>query len=345
MRGLIRAFTERDYGAIAALENRISPEYPETEENIRHCDLTREAKCHFERWVYEESGEIIAQAYCGNSEHSYHPRRFYLYVEVLQSARRAGIGTALYEKVMTEIGRRDPIQLESFTREDRQPAIDFLTSRGFKRAMREQESRLDLKTFAPETFRADLERVEREGIVIRSYRELWGDPDLHRKLYDLTMEVSADMPSTNEHTDRDFESYRERVFESSHLYPEVYMVALAGDEMIGVSSLNNPGDGVNLFTTITGVRSRARKRGIATALKVMSLRVAKQAKFAQVITWNEENNKGMLGINKRLGFRYSPAWITFQNVIDAKAVERINEEDTPENQQGSPQGDSGEMRR
>ena len=54
---------------------------------------------------------------------------------------------------------------------------------------------------------------------------------------------------------------------------------------------------------------------------------AKAAGFEATITWNEEKNRGMLGINERLGFRFRPAWLWIEKVIDAEALAESEKED------------------
>ena len=54
-----------------------------------------------------------------------------------------------------------------------------------------------------------------------------------------------------------------------------------------------------------------RRRGIATAIKVRSIRFAKDLGYRAIQTDNEENNP-MYDLNLRLGFRPTKAWLQFR---------------------------------
>ncbi len=56
----------------------------------------------------------------------------------------------------------------------------------------------------------------------------------------------------------------------------------------------------------TGVHPDWQGRGIATALKVRSLAVAKAQGMEQMQTENHEDNAAMLAINRKLGFVMDP---------------------------------------
>ena len=64
----------------------------------------------------------------------------------------------------------------------------------------------------------------------------------------------------------------------------------------------------------TGVARSHRRKGIATALKVVALESARQLGIKFVVTGNEENNP-MLQLNLRLGFRQIHVTRTYQKTL------------------------------
>ncbi|MCD4691179.1 GNAT family N-acetyltransferase, partial [bacterium] len=69
-------------------------------------------------------------------------------------------------------------------------------------------------------------------------------------------------------------------------------------------------DPTKLHTGLTGTVRSHRRRGIATALKVAAIDLAKKRGVATIETDNEENNP-MYALNVELGFEPQPAWLDF----------------------------------
>jgi len=92
-------------------------------------------------------------------------------------------------------------------------------------------------------------------------------------------------------------------------------VAVDGEHYVGLSSL-----WPNLVLKevipvgITGVLPSHRRLGIATALKLKTVEFAKAYGAKTIETGNEENNP-MYDLNMKLGFKPTPAWLTFEKVL------------------------------
>ena len=67
---------------------------------------------------------------------------------------------------------------------------------------------------------------------------------------------------------------------------------------------------------LTGVVRAYRRPGIATALKVRTIEYARSVGAETIVTSNEENNP-MYTLNLKLGFEPKPAWISYQETVDA----------------------------
>jgi len=86
-----------------------------------------------------------------------------------------------------------------------------------------------------------------------------------------------------------------------------------GDRFVGVSNLfKNPSDPDVLKQGLTGVLPEYRRRGIATALKLRTVRYALDNGIRQIATRNNTRNLAMLRINEGMGFTKLPAWITLE---------------------------------
>ncbi|MBB6097481.1 GNAT superfamily N-acetyltransferase [Deinobacterium chartae] len=308
----IRPFEERDYVAALELNRRVYPDYERSLESWRRDDETRRKDLHHARFVAEQGGRIVGMAETGHSEGMYHPRRFGLDLMVDPDCQSRGIGRALYARILENLAPFDPLSIRSGAREDYTKLVQFFRSRGYQEIMRAWESRLDVPAFDFAPW-GDWEAPLREhGVEIRTLRELMAeDPEHRRKLYELDEACSADVPHPEPRTPISFERFEQHIFESPDLIPEAFLVAVAGGEYVALSTLWKGKDDRDIHNGLTGTRREWRRKGIALALKLRNVRWAQQHGVPTIKTWNESNNRAMLGINERMGFVKQPAWITF----------------------------------
>ncbi len=312
----IRPFTEADYEEMVRVHNAAYPDYPETAADWRRWNGLKEDKINWGYFVAEKDGAVVGMANYSNSSWAYHPRKFHILVAVQPDARGAWIGAALYDLVLAAVAEYDAVVVRSEVRENMEFERKWTADRGFTVDKREQESILKFQPFDPTLYEADLARVAEQGIVIRTYAELADDPERDRKCHSLWMEIAADVPTSDEFTPSEFEIWRKRTFESPNFLPDLNLIAVEGDRYVGLSNFWRSEVEGRLETGLTGARRDCRKRGLATALKVHAITAAKKAGYDHTMTWNEENNKGMLGINIRLGFEFRPAWLEIMCVLD-----------------------------
>lgn len=312
----IRPFTDADFELYCAVWNAVWPEYPETPDELRHRDATRDPKLVHGRVIAQEpNGDFVGGGYFNQHAGMYHPQRFHLEVMTAPHHEGKGVGSALYEAILTAIATHNPLWLRAEVREDIPRALRFVQSRGFTEDQREQESKLNLSGFDPAAFSGHLARVRDWGIDLVSFSERKArDPAFFDRLYDLSWELKQDVPSPDGHTRAEYEVWRRR-FDDPHFLWDGSFLALDGPRYVGMSTLRASPSNDDLDTGLTGVSRDYRKRGIASALKVRALTYAKEHGSGSVRTWNEVGNTGMLGINFRLGFVRQPVWISFVKTL------------------------------
>ena len=315
----IRLFAPGDYEALAGLTLALYPDHADSAEEIRFSDEHRDPKVHWKRYVWIEDGRVVAQGGYSQNAWAFHPQRFWIDVEVHPDFQGRGIGSTFYRFLEDEVMRHEPIKLQAATGDLHPRGIAFAERRGFKREQTERESRLDLARFDPAAWSEARDSVREQGIVIRSYAALSAERDIQRELYELVTTLNLDVPWPDPPTPPEFELWSTRMLENPNLLPEGYHIALDGDRLVGMSNLWNAQAVDDVWTGLTGVLREYRGRGIATALKVSVLAWAKGAGIPGTRTWNAEQNTPMLGINRRLGFEFLPAWHTC-----AKTVENVD---------------------
>lgn len=309
----IRRFTPDDYVALTRLNNLTYSDFQKEKEELRFRDESNPPHCRWERWVAESDGHVIGFAGYYQNPGSYHPRKFTLWLGIDPEWYGRGTGRRLYRQVLDAIELRDPLTLDAWTRDDMPCRVGFLERRGFVRDMLLWTSVLDLTGFDAARFGDAVPAVEAQGIQLRSVADLEGsDPDVRGKMFDLWLELREDvpMPPGDQRSEVPYERWAQR-HDRPEFYPAGYFVAVDGDRFVGTSQLWHSPWPDTLRTGMTGVRRAYRRRGIALALKVHSLQFVRALGYRRVLTENESNNTGMLGINERLGFVKNPAWIHY----------------------------------
>ncbi len=320
----IRPFVPDDYEWVVEIHNLLFPTDRDTVEEMRDEDAKRNPKCLHARYVaMDDAGVTVAFGGYGQSPWQFHPRKFGISVNVHPDYQNRGVGVRLYEHLRADVERYEPILLRDHVQEDKPAALAFAAKYGFQEVAREWESVLNPADFDFAPYNGVGERLAELGIVMKTLRELEPDPDRDRRLYDLDMEISLDMPNTEESTVPDFATWKKDTFEGYGLLPDGYFVAVdtaTDSKYVGLTSLWSNLSDAELSTGATGTLPSYRRRGIALALKIRALRFAKESGTPLVRTWNAQSNRAMLAINEKLGFAKEPAWIEYHHQVRPEPV-------------------------
>jgi GNAT superfamily N-acetyltransferase len=315
----IRLFEERDYPNLVALANAICPDQPTTLEEMQYYhrtwDYSRYVRLCF---VAEgEQGQLLGWSELRHSPWAFHPRRYSMRLGVASPARRRGVGTALYERLLVELHARDAELVRCTIQESEVAGVAFLLKRGFREVDRTWESRLDVRSFDFAPFAGAYERVAAQGIAITMLAaELERDSAVLRQVYELDCACGMDAPSLDPPTFRPFELWARDESEKPGALPEAWFLAKDSNQFVGISSLQRaPALPEVLWVNFTGVRRECRGRGIAMALKLESIRYARAHGYREIRTENNALNRPMLRINEALGFGKQPAWITLEKIL------------------------------
>jgi GNAT superfamily N-acetyltransferase len=317
----IRDFRPEDYEAVAGVSNTIFAEYAMDAEEYRHEDETVASGGYTnKRFVAEEkgTGQVVGSAQYRHAVGYFNPKRFFVWFEVLPEYQGRGIGSALYERVLEDVGSLEAKAIHTETAEWLPSSVAFLEHRGFAETSREWESRIDPREVDLGQFRSYLDRVEQEGVVITTLaEEKERDPNWLQKVYDLHITIKRDVPSPYEYTPPPLEMFVKGTLEAPESVPDGYFIAKYGDQYIGESLLGVSLAGPSpLHQRMTGVRPEWRGKGIAVAMKIHTIEYAKQHGFDMLKTWNSTLNGPMLAVNMKLGFKRQPAWVEFEKKLD-----------------------------
>lgn len=311
---IIRPATLEDTAARVRVFNASRPDNPITLETALHNEKIRKKELVFQRLTAEVEGECVAFAYFSQLEWMFHPQKFDMGVLVHPNFRKRGIGSALYDTLMEKLKPYDPIKLIGFAREDWVDSVRFIEKRGFEVEFREWESWLNMATFDESKFAGSLEKVEALGYKLCSLADLLHDKNAFKKVYDLDLETSEDvpLPEGESFTFPSFERWLETVQSNPNFNAESWFIAVAPNgDYAGISMLNKRPADNDLSTGLTGVKREHRRKGIALALKLKGLEYARTNGAPVVRTFNAQNNQRMLPINELLGFEKQPGWLEY----------------------------------
>lgn len=97
------------------------------------------------------------------------------------------------------------------------------------------------------------------------------------------------------------------VFEGYWFRAEGQIIAADGDRWIGMAAVGEISPGV-LYNMTTNIYPEYRGRGIATALKLLTIRFARKQGALVIRTNNASTNAPMLAINRKLGYKPEPGY-------------------------------------
>lgn len=145
---------------------------------------------------------------------------------------------------------------------------------------------------------AGLDATLPDGVELRPL-----EPAHYRPIYEALKDARRGMFGQDDPGDRDFEKFLAHKVRVSHFTPDLWKIAWAGPEVVGLA-VNYPHSNGSGVVDEVAVRTGWQRRGIAQALMVESLRELGRRGVSQVRLFTTSNDeKGALSLYKKLGFQ------------------------------------------
>lgn len=202
-------------------------------------------------------------------------------------------------------------------REDFAGELALLARLGFREERRDRSWQLDLVrgherllATAEETRAA----MKKQGVQLLTY-DADGDPEKARKVYELDLEGSEDVPKTVPWPVPSFDEWWTVWFEHPAHRPDRMWLAREGDDVVGLSFIGYPPRRGTPFTAFTCTARRVRGRGIARALKYETVAQAIALGVKKIETRNDSTNAPILHLNEEMGYEPAPEVIELHREI------------------------------
>lgn len=163
---------------------------------------------------------------------------------------------------------------------------------------------LDVRRFKAHLWQHYVRDNERLGIRFCSLAELGDTEANRRRLYELNKTCSADIPGRGPFYS--YEQYRDVRLQADTYTAAGVIIAIEGDTWVGMSAVSYHREKGFVFNEMTGVLRGYRHRGIATALKVISIEFARSLGVPVIHTFHAAANSAAIAMNRRLGYTDRP---------------------------------------
>lgn len=226
--------------------------------------------------------------------------KFYATVVVHPAFRNNGAGSALLTAVERFVTGHGGNRLVGDVQDSDAGALAFMEKRGYKVERHGYDSTLDLRGLqAPPNFGA-VAAVEATGIRFFTLADS-DTPEVCRALYDLYGRTMVDIPGYEAKSFMTFQTWSRSMIEGQGARLDWIFIAADKDRLVGVTQAINSQD--HVYTNHTLVDREYRGRGIAKALKLLTIQAAIRHGAPYMRTGNDSLNGPMLAVNRKLGYK------------------------------------------
>ncbi len=202
-------------------------------------------------------------------------------------------------------------------REDLSGELAVFEGLGYREVRRERYWELDLVEHRDQLLAAaDVCSAEMQGLGISlTTVDQVREPDVLRKIYELDIETTADIPTTVPIPVPTYDEWFRFYFENPQIRQDRFWIGRAGDAVVGMSIIKYPpGKGIP-STEFTATSPAFRGRGIARALKYATVAQAIALGATRLRTDNDSENAPILRLNAEMGYQPAAAFLELHRVL------------------------------
>jgi DNA-binding transcriptional MerR regulator len=247
--------------------------------------------------------------YAGYVHEAHSPEGYFTaWVIVDSDYRRQGIGTALWDCLWKDLQEKGATRLASDVHDTDAQSLVFAQKCGFTIDQHISSYELDLATFDEVPYLLDIAALENSGIRFCSLADFPDTSETRHKLYDLnSSDMLENATTSNPWTYSIFEEF---VLQAPWFRREGQLLAVDGDQWIGMAAVGLYPETHSAYNEHTGVLRPYRRRKIATSLKVLAVLYARREGAKKLLTDSNLRNAPILAINRKLGYKPQPGKYT-----------------------------------
>lgn len=297
-----RPYAPSDMEQYLAIANQLNA-IPTTAEQFRFQEENRKKEEPFYRIVAENEGGLVGYA-VANLPSMSPAGWFSLRVVTDRNQRGQGIGRMLYVEVERWALAQGATLFEGGVKDNDPASKAWLERRGFKQERHMFESTLDTTTFDLGAWEAEMAKPRQAGIEFARIGRNRSEAEL-RKLYELAAVLFVQMPGMDGRRAPDYDQWIKWIFKGPTSDPDGAFIAMDGDNWVGLSGCTFT-EGADAYTWFTGVLPEHRGKGIALALKLLTIEHVQKRGWKRMRTNNDSENPAMLRVNEKLGYQPEP---------------------------------------
>ena len=302
----VRPYTPDDAPAVLALVNQ-ARNLPFGREQFLQADARRDPTGFFHRVVADQDGSVVGVATLELVPPPFGRPGWLSYSLIVDREHWGrGIARALESFLAPVVAERATAGIDTEVRDTDPESRAWAERRGLSLNAHRFESVLELSTFDPAPHRPALERAQDTGLRFVTMADVPGE-DGERRMYDFFVRSLGNDPTNPQGPPPSFEVFRDRVMADPFMPPEGIVIAVDGERFVGVSVPVWLGEArEDLHTRFTGVNPEYQGRGLALALKLLTIEYAVRAGARRMRTSNDSRNEPILAVNRRLGYAPLP---------------------------------------
>jgi GNAT superfamily N-acetyltransferase len=293
-----------DLPALANLFNQTRPEPTSAEEIQENWRKVGPESSRHRLVAFDDAGAILG--YGGVAWDPWDlPGRWFTGVNVDKAARGRGVGSALLNEAEARARSQGATAFEAEVRDHDPNLLAWAERRGYRSFSHLFESTLDLATFDASRFAGAVAKVEGQGIRFRTLAD--GEKETYaRKVHGLMSRTFWDIPAVTLAEYPSFEEWAKWDLDEENVPADCLIFAMDGDQVVGATMLERIKTTGAMYTGHTSVTREYRGRGLALALKLLSIEAARRYGAPYMRTNNDAVNAPMLAVNRKLGYVPSP---------------------------------------
>jgi GNAT superfamily N-acetyltransferase len=311
-----RLFRDSDYPRLIEIANANFPDDPRSLEDVVYRDALWQWHKHaLVRLVAEApDGAVPGWGQINHLPHQFDPAHFRLGIQVDPASQNQNIGSLLHDQLVEECQKRGGNRLTVRVRADSQPAVVFLSNRGFQPLDEAREFRLCVLDVDVARCLGEERSLVERGIEITSLAaERACNPRVTMDAHALYIACLRDVPSIVTGSELSYPPFLARELEGPHALPEAHFLAVADGHFVALCAFTrHPGLPRVLAGRLTACLPEFRGRGIVSALKYRMARFAVENGFEEIWTVNSARNEQMIRINESIGFRPYATWLVME---------------------------------